>query len=262
MRIFEVELSVSGSITTPKRAINFNTDKELNLGRIFRSDISIQKQLQGFKISTTVYTINQDRASKVALLFIGRMLDVLSMRTNLSLNISSIDYRHIPTSSSPKALNDEDEFRFCFEHARILNLQEDRLLRAFSWYRKGLYTEDPFDKFLAFWNSICVIADAYCEDTPRTRMGIINKIWSCFTTLWGPSSNWQYINGNERWINNNNEIRNMIAHGGVAVDIDYVENIINELDAVQNVAYKFLLQWADRLNRSVNNQNRFEELGG
>ena len=31
-----------------------------------------------------------------------------------------------------------------------------------------------------------------------------------------------------------------IAHGGVIVDIQYVENIINQLETVKNVAYKFL----------------------
>lgn len=250
MRIYNVELLVSGLVTI-KRSINFNTDKELDLGNIFRSDISIRNHHQGFIISTTVHTSSQDRAYKVALLFIGKMLDILSMKTNSSLNVSSKEYNNLQDRATVKALIDEEEFKFCFNLARQLNLYEDKLLRAFSWYRKGLYTEDPFDKFLAFWNSITVVAEGYCNVNERTRLGPINKIWDCFTTLWGECPNWEFVNGNERWINENTEIRNKIAHGGVTVDIEYVENVINELEVLQNVAYKFLTEWSTRLNRPI-----------
>lgn len=250
MRIYNVELLVSGPVTV-RRQINFNTDKELDFGNVFRSDISIKKHQHGFVISSTVYTADQDRAYKVALLFIGKMLDILSLKTKSTLNVSLNEYRQIEDRNIVRAVIDEDEFRFCFDLARQLNLNENKLLRAFSWYRKGLYTEDPFDKFLAFWNSISVVADGYCNDNDRTRQGIINKIWDCFVTLWGDCANWEYINGNDRWVNDNNEIRNKIAHGGVTVDIQYVENVISQLETVQNIAYKFLTQWADRLGRRI-----------
>ncbi|WP_276980240.1 methylamine utilization protein MauJ [Flavobacterium filum] len=250
MRIYNVELLVSGPVTI-RRQINFNTDKELDFGNVFQSDISIKKHQQGFVISSTVFTADQDRAYKVALLFIGKMLDILSLKTKSTLNVSLNEYRQISDRNIVRAVIDETEFRFCFDLARQLNLNENKLLRAFSWYRKGLYTEDPFDKFLAFWNSISVVADGYCNDNERTRQGIINKIWDCFVTLWGECANWEYINGNDRWVNDNNEIRNKIAHGGVTVDIQYVENVISQLETVQNVAYKFLTQWADRLGRRI-----------
>lgn len=250
MRIYNVELLISGPITT-RRVINFDTEKELDLGNVFRSDISIIKHQQGFKISTTVYTANQDRAYKVALLFIGKMLDILSMRTNLPLNVSLNEYRQLADRNIVRAVIDKDEFRFCFELARQLNLNENKLLRAFSWYRKGLYTDDPFDKFLALWNSICVVADGYCNDNERTRLETVNRIWDCFITLWGPCLEWEFINGNDRWVNDNNEVRNKIVHGGVTVNIQYVENVINQLETVQKVAYKFLTQWASRLNRQI-----------
>lgn len=250
MRIYNVELLVSGPVTT-RRPINFNTDKELDFGNVFRSDIAIRKHHQGFLISSTVYTANQDRAYKVALLFVGKMLDILSIKTNSALNVSFNEYRQLTDKNIVRAVIDEEEFRFCFKLARQLNLDENKLLRALSWYRKGLYTEDPFDKFLAFWNSISVVADGYCNDNERTRQGIINKIWDCFVTLWGDCANWEHINGNDRWVNDNNEVRNKIAHGGVTVDIQYVENVITQLETVQNVAYKFLTQWANRLGRRI-----------
>lgn len=251
MRMYNVELLVSGPITTTS-SFNFNTEKELDFGNIFSSEVSIKKHSQGFLISSTVYTADQYRAYKVGLLFIGKMLDVLTMKTNSALNVSNNEYRQLTKNNNiVRAVIDKEEFRFCFKLARDLNLNENKLLRAFSWYRKGLYTEDPFDKFLAFWNSISVVADGYCNDNERTRQGIINKIWDCFTTLWGECNNWEYVNGNDRWINDNNDVRNKIAHGGVTVDIQYVENVINQLESVQKVAYNFLTQWAVRINRNL-----------
>jgi hypothetical protein len=250
MRTYNVELLVSGPIII-NRPVNFNTDKELNLGNVFRSDISIKKHQQGFLISSTVYTADQDRAYKVALLFVGKMLDVLSIKTNLTLNVSSNEYRKLSDKNTVRAMISPEEFRFCFELARELNLHENKLLRAFSWYRKGLFAEDPFDKFLAFWNSITVIADEYCNDNERTKKGTVNKIWDCFITLWGECINWEYIKGNDKWIDNNNEIRNRIVHGGVAVDVESVENVIVQLDTLQKVAYSFLTQWAGRLNHPI-----------
>lgn len=250
MRIFSVELLVYGRIAV-KRPIQFSTEKELDLGNIFRSDISIKPHKEGFIISTTVFTADQDRAYKVALLFIGKMLDILAIRTNSPLNVSLNQYRQIENVNSVRAVINREEFIHCFRVARDLNLNENKLLRAFSWYRKGLYTEDPFDKFLAFWNAISVVAEGYCNDNERTRQGTINKIWDCFITLWGQCQNWEYINGNDRWVNENHDIRNKIAHGGVTVDIQYVEAVINQLPIVQNVAYNFLREWAERLGNNI-----------
>jgi len=253
MRIYNVELLVSGPVTI-RRTIDFRTDKELDLGNIFQSDISIRPHKNGFLISSTVYTADQDRAYKVALLFIGKMLDILALRTNSALNVSLNEYHQVNDRNPVRAIVERQEFMFCFRLARDLNLNENKLLRAFSWYRKGLYTEDPFDKFLAFWNAISVIADGYCNDNERTRQGIINKIWDCFITLWGECIDWEYVNGNERWINDNNDIRNKIAHGGVTVDVQYVENVIAQLSIVQNVAFKFLKQCAEKLGSDVTEQ--------
>jgi len=250
MRIYNVDLLVSGAITV-NRAINFRTDKELDLGNIFQSDIAIKPNKQGIVISSTVRTLDQDRAYKVALLFIGKMLDILSLRINSPLDVSLNERMPVIDRNIVKAVIERQEFILCFDFSRNLNLNENKLLRAFSWYRKGLYTDDPFDKFLAYWNAISVIGDGYCNDNDRTRQGTINRIWDCFITLWGPCADWEYIGDNDRWINDNNEIRNKIAHGGVTVDIQYVENVIAQLQIVQKVAFKLLTQWAERLNWNV-----------
>lgn len=254
MRTFSVELTVIGQVTTLS-TIDFDNDKELSLGNIFRSKITIKSHQQGLKIYSTVWTADQDRAYKVALLFIGKMLDVLAIKTNTPLFITNNDIKNFSEKNVVRAVIDEQEFRDCFALSRFLNLNETAFLRALNWYRKGLYTEDPFDKFLAYWNSINVVAAKYHTQNERTRAGIINQIWNCFETLWGQNpSNWENINGDIRWINKNNEIRNNIAHGVIPVEIEYVNDVITKLDVVQKVANKFLIDWAEtRLHRPIIN---------
>lgn len=175
MRIYNVDLIVSGAVIV-RRAISFSTDKELDLGNVFESDITIKPHKDGFLISSTVFTIDQDRAYKVALLFIGKMLDILSLRINTPLELGLNERRQTSDRAIVRALVQRGEFVFCFEKARDLNINENKILRSFSWYRKGLYTDDPFDKFSAFWNAISVVADGYCNDNHRTRQGTINRI--------------------------------------------------------------------------------------
>jgi hypothetical protein len=245
MRTYQVELLISGPVTTP-RPINFNTDKELDLGNIFSSSIEIKKAANGIIISSTVFTVDQDRAYKVALLFIGKMLDLLSFRLNTPLNLNIQELRTGFERSNVKSVIDVADFRLCFELSRVLNLTEPKMLRAFNWYRKGLYTDDPFDKFLAFWNSISVVASGYHTRNARTAGGIINQIWDCFITLWGDDcAQWPVINGDTLWVNQNNDIRNEIAHGLITVEINHVTTVINRLESVQAVAYNFLRSWLE-----------------
>lgn len=250
MRIYEVQLLVSGPVTI-SRAIQFNTEKELHIGNIFNSNIGISKHAQGFLINSTIRTTDQERAYKLALLFVGRMLDVMAIRINCYLNVTMNNYK-IADRNIVRTVITEAEFAFSFRMARDLNIEEPRMLRAFSWYRKALYTEDPFDKFMAFWNAIGVVADGYSNDNARTRLGIVNKIWDCFITLWGSNHvNWEYVNGDAEWINANNDIRNRIAHGGITIDVEYVDGVISRLPTLQDVAYSFLSKWAAHIERPV-----------
>lgn len=252
MRTYSVELNVFGKITTTG-LIDFDTDKELDVGNVFRSDIVIRSHQQGVRIASTVWTADQDRAHKVALLFIGKMLDVLSLKINTPLFISNNDIRNSVERNVVRAVVDEIEFRQSFEISRYLNLEHTAFLRALNWYRKGLYTDDPFDKFLAFWNSISVVAGKYHTPNERTRSGIINQIWNCFETLWGADpARWRNI-GNARWINANNDIRNNIAHGLIPIEVDYVEDVISRIENIQTVAFNFLREWAEiQLRQPIN----------
>jgi hypothetical protein len=249
MRTYQVELTVTGAITI-QRPIRFQADKELQLGNIFTSDVEIKKNAAGVTISVTVFTVDKDRAYQVALLFIGKMLDVLAIKINTALSIHMLDIKPVLERNTVRSFLTDDDFRYSFSIARDLNLNETKILRALNWYRKGLYTDDPFDKFLAFWNSICVVASGYHTPDERTTQGIINQIWNCFITLWGQHPNsWPVINGDANWVNDNNGIRNDIAHGLITIEINHITNVLDRLNTVQDVAYNFITQWSrDRLN--------------
>ncbi len=253
MRTWEVTLLVKGAIKVNGQ-IRFGTDKELQLGNVFRSNISIGNYRNGIKITSTVHTANLDNAYKVASLFIGKMLDVFTIRLNVPLVVEE-DKSNMPIDENRvKAIISKREFKDCFELSRDLNLNETAYLRGLNWFRKGLYSFDPFDKFLAFWNAISVVSSKYHTRNNRTSQGIINQIWDCFRTLWGRDTNtWEIIEGDERWINDRNEIRNNIAHGGIPVEVNYVEDVISKLQDVQSIANKFLIEWGSKqLGREMN----------
>lgn len=250
-RRYEVELLVKGAIT-PAKSMSFNTQKELNLGAIFLSDVAIKNHNRGFSISVTVFTESSDRANKVALLFIGKMLDVLSFKIDSALNVTLESYSPILNRSIVRAIVTKEEFIQCFELSREFNLNHDKILRSLSWYRKGLYTEDPFDKFLAFWNVLTIIGEHYYDkENERARLGTINKIWNCFEILWGAPQNWPHIPQDGDWINRMADIRNSISHAGIMVDIDTIQRVISELDRIQKVSYSFLEAMTTHINMQV-----------
>lgn len=245
MRIYEVEFFIVGPFKF-RNDIRLQTTKELQIGNVFDSEINIKQSLRSNVITATVLTNHIDRAEKVAALFIGKMLDVLCLKANCKIDIGTVENR-INNYKINAILNLED-IRESFEIARSLNLHpvNNKLLRAYSWYRKGLNSENTLDKFLAFWNSISVVSDAYCENNERTRKGIINRIWNCFIQIWGQNEDWPLIANDNNWINEHNEIRNQIAHGGITVDIEYINNVLDKIETLEKLNYKFLIDFSER----------------
>ena len=246
MRVYKVDLTIVGPLTI-EHPIIFDTDKELSIGDIFRSKINIHSNIYGLDISSTVFTNDADAACRVALLFIGKMLDILSIKTNLPYYVTNKEIKNKQERTTVRTVVTKHEFDKCFELSRFLNLNKTTLSRSLTWYRKGLYTEDPFDKFLAFWNSINVLANKYCEDNERTKKGTVNQIWDCFVTLWGSESVLkEFQSAKIDKIKEMNDIRNNIAHGLVPVEVPYVQNVINKIAYVQQLAYRFITEFSQK----------------
>jgi Apea-like HEPN len=246
MPIWEVDLFIDGSITV-KGPINLNVAKGFRLVDQFYSDVELRKSASGASATVTARADSKKLARKAALFFFGQMLDVLAIRTSQPLYISLIEDQPIRLAThSVRRLIDQEEWLSAFNEARSLATNEPTFLRALGWYRKGLYTEDPFDKFLAFWNSIEIVAAKYHPTTDAARGGTKNQTAECFRTLWGNRHDWPFIAADEQWIKNNYETRKDIAHGVASINVEQVEQVLKRLEMIERVSRQFLTDWRSR----------------
>jgi len=243
---WEVKLSVFGPIKT-RGPHEFKIFKAFRYNDPFYSDIGIETSISGVDASVTSFASTSALAHKAALFFFGQMLDSLALLIREPLFLSFTKTRPIRNENhTVRRLVEEAEWITSFKESRGLNEYEPSFLRALGWYRKALYTEDPFDKFLAFWNSIEVTTSKYHTRDEKTKKGSINQIWQCFETLWGDCKDWPIILGDKKWINMNHEIRKDIAHGVKPVTVKSVENILDKLEGLEEVAYSFLTGWKEK----------------
>lgn len=244
---WEVKLSIDGPIkTSPIKS--FKVFKGFQADNPFYSDISIKNSNSGVTLSVTATASNSDLARKAALLFIGKMLDTLSLKIKLPLFLGFTEDRSsFSYKGNVKRIIKSKEWLDAFKDARLLTDNEPTILRALGWYRKGLYTEDSYDKFLSFWNSIEITATKYHRRTERTLNGSKSQIWECFKTLWGDCSDWPVIDGNEKWIDDYYSLRKDIAHGVAPITVESVQKIIVKLEELEQVASIFLTGFIDTL---------------
>lgn len=238
--------------------ISFRSRKDIEIGDPLYSNVKIKKDRDGIKLSVNSFAPDMEFGKKAALIFSGLALDVLSVKTKCPLYISIHEQRPRYNFSEYDILRTviEEEWKFAFQESRLLTLTEPTFLRALGWFRKGLNSDDPFDKFLAFWNSIEVVAGKYHTPNERTRQGVKNQIWQCFSDLWGDCEEWKIIGGRTEWIDNNYEVRKNVAHGIISIDVASIEEISNKLSIIEKLASIFLLDW--RTNK-LNPENQINE---
>ena len=186
-----IDLFVYGPIAIRQRR-SINEPKGFHLENPFYSDVDIDKSQYGVKATVTALASSNHLAQKAALLFFSQMLDVLALQINSPLILSLTD-RLFRTTDTPniRRIIELETWRECFREARLLALAEPTFLRALGWYRKGLTTEDPLDKFLAYWNSIEIVTSKYHPPIPPNRPnGSKSQIWESFKLRWGECNQW------------------------------------------------------------------------
>ncbi len=154
--VWEVNLVVYGSITIEK-PLSLNEPKGFQIRDQFYSDIEIRRRRgsSGIEATVTAFAPSKQLAREAAILYFGQMLDALAIQIDqpLYLNFGDRQRNGNEIHDTLRRVTKE-EWQEAFKEARLLAMTESTFLRALGWYRKGSYTEDPFDKFLAFWNSI------------------------------------------------------------------------------------------------------------
>ncbi len=255
---WEVRLLVEGSIKVDN-TINLEVLKGFQGDRPFYSKIILKNAASGIEAFLTASASTSDLAHKAALIFFGQMLDPLALEIKqpLFLSFSELEVGRRATYAVRRVV-EKREWKTSFYTANQLSEQEPTFLRALGWYRKGLYSEDPFDRFLAFWNSIEVTATKYHPKTEKTSSGSINQIWACFESLWGDCDSWpDLIRGETDWIDKNYKTRKDIAHGITRVNIHDVESVIERLKIIEEISQTFLSGW---LYKKIQRSDHLESL--
>jgi hypothetical protein len=244
---WDITLNVYGPITVERR-FNFRQRKDFHFHDRLYSDIEVTKNGNyGITITLTAFASEQVIARKAALYFCGQALDVLSATVNLPTILTLTDSKTFsPRQENERRRLTEDELTDAFKTARLWVLTEPTFLRAVGWYRKGLYTEDPFDKFLAFYNSIETLCSKYNPNPGAcNNRGSKCHIWETFKNIWGECPNWPIIPNQTDWIDNNYETRKDIAHGIASIDINVVENVFAKIETIKRVAHRLIIDWKE-----------------
>ncbi|MFH1001139.1 MAG: methylamine utilization protein MauJ [Bacteroidota bacterium] len=241
-----VTIYASGPIVAENR-FNFTKRKDINTAHALYSNIKVMNAHGGgLIIELNVYAKNHNLAEKAAFTFLGYAFDVLSFKLNLPIELSVFDRRQSQRDQFPiRREITIKEFSDSFDESRLLRLTEPFFLNAHSWFRKGLISENPIDKYLAFWNSIEILAANYHIKSEKTKKGIKNQVWSIFHELFGETENWKtVILDYDNWINKTYFLRKEIAHGsGDIGETEFIESILDSTEELQIISMALLRKW-------------------
>jgi hypothetical protein len=268
MPFWEVDLYVDGPVTVNER-IKTTQQKGFLVNDPFYSNIEIDRIPSGIKSTVTAQAPNQATAYKAALFFFGGMIDALTLSINCPMYLSFTERSHtaaqrhsvnqfIETRSHTAAqrhgvrqIIEKRQFEHAFRDAHQLERNNPAFLRSLGWYRKGLTTDDPLDKFLAFWNAIEIVASKYYSSIPSinyewAREGSKNQVRACFDALWGDCEAWPVIPGQSRWIKESYAVRIGVAHGAASIDVHKVAEVAERIPIIEEVSYNFLSGWRNK----------------
>ncbi len=252
---------VNGPIKVDKK-ISFRSRKDIEFGNPLMSNIKIDTTRDGVTLMVDSFATELKYGKKAALLFTGLALDVLSVKLKCPLYVSLYTerIRYNYNDQDIQRIITEDDWRFAFKESRLLTFTEPTFLKALGWYRKGMLSDDPMDKFLAYWNAIEVVAGKYHTRTERTANGIKNQIWQSFNDLWSDCPSWKVIPNQTGWIDDNYDTRKNVAHGLITIDVQSVENILDKISTIEELAHEFLVDWrTERLNPEASINNEIQE---
>lgn len=249
--VWEVVLYVDGPVTVRRRLLT-TQQKGFRVDDPFYSDIEIQGLPSGLKATVTARAPDHVVAYKAAVFFFGHMVDALTLAVNRPMYLSLTEReRRNAQHHDVRRVIEKDQFEHAFSEAHHLARGSPSFLRSLGWYRKGLTTDDPLDRFLAFWNAIEIVASKYFHYVPsidqeRAKKGSKNQVWACFEALWGPCERWPVIPGQAKWIDDSYSVRLDVAHGVAFIDVIKVAEVSERLPAIEEVCYRFLHGWRER----------------
>ncbi len=152
--IWEVVLYVDGPVTVRRRVLT-TQQKGFQVDDPFYSDVEIRSVPSGLRATVTARAPDHVVAYKAAVFFFGHMLDALTLAVNRPMYLSLTEReRSLGERYDVRRVIEQDQVEHAFREAHYLARTSPSFLRSLGWFRKGLTTDDPLDKFLAFWNAI------------------------------------------------------------------------------------------------------------
>lgn len=244
MSEWAVKLAVSGPVAV-KRNLSVSVEKGFN--NPFLTTVNIRPAKHGVKVEIIARANDQIEANDAAVFFIGQMIDRLSFQLNLPLSVSlNGEQFQSGLSENVHRILTRDEIIDAFTVSRDYGLRRGVLMRSLGWYRKGISSQDPIDKFIAFWCSLEGFGSESHRRNERTALGSINQILDCFNQVWGEPENWKVIPNEAGKINEFGHIRNGISHGFMPVSIETIRTINLALPVIQQLSFEFLKDWQER----------------
>lgn len=236
--IWEIDFEMVGPITI-NREVSFNQEKGFDMDQ-FYSEITLRKSSYGINATITAYANNAETAERVAYVYFGRMIDVLSLNNDVPIKLSIPTGNQIGRRSNPsRRVLEKSEIKIAFNMARKFEMEQPKLLRAISWYSKAILDQNTLDKFMAYWNVIEILGSEYHSPTERTDHGTINKIYQCFLEYFGEANQW---NLPDRWINDTCNMRNKLAHGAEDFTIETIINYASEVPLLEQIARRIIFE--------------------
>lgn len=237
---WNVQLAISGPVAVKER---LELDVQKGMDHPFWTRVKLINKQPGVQAEVVARATTIEEANDAAVYFVGQMLDVLCLWLDLPLHLSlsGPDFRPLP--GHVKRLVEKDEWERAFRRGREYGLQWPAYSRALSWYRKGLVSEDPIDKLLAFWNSLEVLGSKHARKTERTEKGAINQVCDCFDQIWKSVGSWRVIPDEAERVNAFYELRIGVAHGARRVDVETIREIALQLPKLKELAHAFLSDW-------------------
>ena len=253
---WEVELAISGAITLDRNSLILDVLK----GELapFTTTATLTRNSQGIRCVLIARSFDEVNANDAAVYFVGQALDVLSLRFNTPLYINLFRPEFRSLAGHVKRRMTEFDWLEAFRLGREYSLYRHYFSRAISWYRKGLVSDDPIDKVIAFWSALESVGSNFYRKTERTSKGIINQICDCFDQLWESADHWKVIPNNAKVVDSFHEFRNGFSHGFLRVDVETIRNVVDQLPLYQDLVHEFLINW-ERDGRDLELQHRKNE---
>ena len=240
---WKAQLAISGPVAVD-RPLTLSVKKGMR--HPFWTTVKIINKRPGVQAEVVAKATTLEDANDAAVYFVGQMLDVLCLRLDLPLHVSLSGPEFRPLPSHVRRIVEKREWETAFRLGREYGLDRPAFSRALSWYRKGLISEDPIDKLIAYWVSLETVGAKHARKTERTQKGAINQVCDCFDQLWGAIESWKVIPNEVKWVNTFHEVRNAVAHGGRPVNVETIREISHYLPKLRELAHTFLTDWEQR----------------